>query len=452
MSPVPIEPSPEQVKSEFAKLFEEQQEAASVAAGNVVHGNVVSVLKDFVVVDVGLKSEGQIPIAEFKDLEGNVTVKEGDTVEVLYEGNDEEEGGIRLSKERADAYRAWDSLVQIQEEDGIVEGFVVSKVKGGLSVDVGVKAFLPGSQIDVRPVRNLDKYVGKKFRFKILKLNKRRGNIVLSRKAILEVERESMKEEILKNLQEGLVLDGVVKNVTDYGVFVDLGGIDGLLHVTDMSWGRVNHPSEMFNVGDDIQVVVLKYDEDSSRVSLGLKQLQPDPWENIEEKIPVGSRVHGKVTSLTDYGAFIEIAEGVEGLVHLSELTWSKKVKSPSQVVHVDEELDAIVLDVDLDNRRISLGVKQLKDNPWDTIEEKFPVGSKVKGEVRNLTDFGLFVDVGVDIDGMVHVSDLSWDEPQPKPADLYNKGDEVEAVVLNIDRDNERFSLGIKQLLTEGI
>ena len=451
MSPMPITPRPDQANSEFAKLLAQSDPGNSLEPGALVKGKVVRLTDDFVVVDVGLKAEGQIPASEFTDAQGHLTVAVGDPVEVLLETFEDDEGLIVLSKERADAFKAWDSLVKIQEEDAIVEGVVVGKVKGGLSVDVGVKAFLPGSQIDIRPVRTLDKYLGKKMRFKILKLNKRRGNIVLSRKAVLEVERENIKDSVLKNLKEGLVLDGVVKNVTDYGAFIDLGGLDGLLHITDMSWGHVGHPSELFGVGDDVQVVVLKYDEATNRVSLGYKQLQSDPWTEVEGHFPVGSRVSGKVTNVTDYGAFVALTDGIEGLVHVSELTWSKKVKHPSQVVQIGETVEAIVLDIDLENRRISLGAKQLKANPWDTLEQNYPVGSKVAGTVRNITDFGVFVDVGVEIDGMVHVSDVAWTQTFGHPSELYKKGDPIEAVVLNIDRENERFSLGVKQLTPQG-
>src|SRR3989338_4383272 len=444
---VTITPREEQLTSEFARLFEETSAGQSFEQGQLVKGKVIQITKDYVVVDVGFKSEGQIPVVEFLNAQGELTVDAGDTVEVLLEGIDDENGTINLSKDRADTLKAWDTLVEVQEKDDMVEGLVLTKVRGGFMVDVGVKAFLPASQLDIRPVRNLDKYVGKRFRFKILKLNKLRGNIVLSRKIVLEKEREGLKDEILKNLKEGQVLDGVVKNVTDYGVFVDLGGLDGLVHVTDLSWGRVNHPSDLFDVGDDIRVVILKYEEGTGRVSLGVKQLASDPWTEVEGKFPVGSRVKGKVVNLTDYGAFIELAQGIEGLIHVSEMSWNKKLKSPSQILKTGEEVEAIILDLDASNRRISLGMKQLKPNPWDVLDSKFPVGSKAKGVVRNITDFGLFVDVGAEVDGLVHISDLCWVQTFEKPQEIYNKGDEVEVVVLHLDRENERFSLGVKQL-----
>ncbi|MBI4125968.1 MAG: S1 RNA-binding domain-containing protein, partial [Deltaproteobacteria bacterium] len=340
--------------------------------GELVKGKVVRVTRDSVVVDIGFKSEGEVPISEFKNARGELTAQVGEKVDILIESLENDEGALILSKERADAMRTWDRLVEIAEKDSEVEGIVVAKVKGGLSVDIGVRAFLPGSQIDLRPAKNLDRYLRQTYRFKIIKLNKRRGNVVLSRKVLLEKERESMRTETLAHLSEGQIFNGVVKNITDYGVFVDLGGIDGLLHVTDMSWGRVGHPSELFKVGDEIRVVVLKFDRDTNKVSLGYKQLLADPWADVENTFIVGSRVHGKVVSLTDYGAFVQLADGVEGLIHISEMTWSKKVKHPSKVLSVGQEVDAIVLDIDLDQKRISLGLKQILPNPWQEIEDKY--------------------------------------------------------------------------------
>ncbi|HTP26748.1 MAG TPA: 30S ribosomal protein S1, partial [Anaeromyxobacteraceae bacterium] len=333
------------------------------------------------------------------------------------------------------------------ERDELVEGMIVGRVKGGLSVDIGVKAFLPGSQVDIRPVRNLDKLIGEKFKFKVIKFNKKRGNIVLSRRVLLEKEREELKRETLKNLKEGVILKGVVKNLTDYGAFIDLGGIDGLLHVTDMSWGRIGHPSEVFEVGQEVRVVVLKFDPASERVSLGMKQIQEDPWHRADEKYPVGTRVGGKVVSLTDYGAFIELEQGVEGLVHVSEMSWTKRVKHPSKLVNVGDKVEAVVLDIDPKAKRISLGMKQIEANPWTLLEDKYPIGSVIRGEVRNVTDFGIFVGVEEGIDGLVHVSDISWNERIKHPGEKFKKADVVEAVVLNIDVENERFSLGIKQI-----
>ena len=355
-----------------------------------------------------------------------------------------------LSKEKADKMRIWDEISAACERDELVEGIIVGRVKGGLSVDIGVKAFLPGSQVDIRPVRNLDKLIGEKFKFKVIKFNKKRGNIVLSRRVLLEKEREELKKETLKNLKEGAILKGVVKNLTDYGAFIDLGGIDGLLHVTDMSWGRIGHPSEMFEVGQEVRVVVLKFDPATERVSLGLKQIQEDPWHRADEKYPIGTRVKGKVVSLTDYGAFIELEQGVEGLVHVSEMSWTKRVKHPSKLVNQGDAVEAVVLDIDPKAKRISLGMKQIEANPWTLLEDKYPIGSVIRGEVRNVTDFGIFVGVEEGIDGLVHVSDISWTERIKHPGEKFKKGDVVEAVVLNIDVENERFSLGIKQLASD--
>ncbi len=450
MSPVTIEPSSRQKEGEFGRLFEEQAKEITLKEGTIVKGRVVRISRDYVVVDIGFKSEGQIPIDEFKAPNGELKADVGDDVEVLLESIENDNGMMILSKERADAMRTWDKLGEISEADGTVEGTIVSKVKGGLSVDIGVRAFLPGSQVDVRPSRNLEKYVGQTYQFKMIKLNKRRGNVVLSRKVILEKERAKMREETLANLTEGQVFDGIVKNITDYGVFVDLGGLDGLLHVTDMTWGRIDHPSEMFSVGDNIRVAVLKFDPETQKVSLGLKQLQPDPWTDVDSQFPVGSRVHGKVTSLTDYGAFVQLTDGVEGLIHISEMSWTKKIKHPSKILSQGDEVDAIVLDVDTEAKRISLGLKQTEPNPWEQIEEKYPIGSRITGAVRNIADFGVFIEVDEAIDGLAHISDLFWVQNVEHPSEVFKKGDEVEAVVLHIDPENERFSLGVKQLLDD--
>src|SRR3989338_6128658 len=445
--PIIIQPTEKQKSSEFGKLLQEQETQEIIEDGSLVKGKIVQLTQDFAIVDIGFKSEGQVPVREFRNQKGQLTVQIGDEVELLLENMDDDQGLIHLSKERADAVKAWDTLVKIQESDGVVEGVVVSKIKGGLVVDVGVKAFLPGSQIDVRPVRSLDKYVGKKFHFKILKLNKRRGNIVLSRKGAVDKDQGQLKEAALQNIKEGQVLEGSVKNVTDYGVFVDLGGVDGLLHVTDMSWSRIQHPSEMCRVGDSIRVMILKYDETTQRISLGLKQLKEDPWTQAEGKFLVGSRIKGKVVSLTDYGAFIELAPGIEGLVHISEISWNKKLKHPSQALTVGQEVEAIVMDCDIAARRIALGIKQLTPNPWELLTQQYPVGSKVKGTVRNVTDFGVFVDCGVGVDGLIHISDISLVQNFFHPQDLYKKGDAVEVVVTNVDPDGERFSLSLKAL-----
>jgi len=450
MSPVHIIPTSEQKQTEFARLFEESSKKLVLKEGEIVKGKVVRINRDYVVVDIGFKSEGRIPIQEFKTPMGEIKAAPGDEIDVFLETIENEDGLMILSKERADSMRTWDRLEEVAEKDGIIEGMVLSKVKGGLAVDIGVRAFLPGSQVDFRPAKSLDKYVGKAYKFKIIKLNKRRGNVVLSRKILLEKERATLKEATLLNLQEGQVFNGVVKNVTDYGVFVDLGGIDGLLHVTDMSWGRVNHPSEMFEVGDEIRVVVLKFDPETQKVSLGLKQLTPDPWSHVEEKYPVGSRVKGKITNLADFGAFVEIGDGVEGLIHISEMSWTKKIKHPSKIVSVGDTVDAIVLDIDKENKRISLGLKQIEPNPWENLEKKYPIGSKVKGQIKNIADFGVFMDVGGEIDGLVHISDLAWVQNFGHPSEFVKKNDDLEAVVLHVDPENERFSLGVKQLFDD--
>jgi small subunit ribosomal protein S1 len=441
----------EGIDEDFATLFEasikERGADGLFKEGEIVKGTVVQVTKDFVVVDVGYKSEGQIPLSEFTSPRGELSVKAGDPVEVLLESRENDTGMVVLSKEKADKMRIWDEISAACERDEIVKGTIVGRVKGGLSVDIGVKAFLPGSQVDIRPVRNLDQYISKEFEFKVIKFNKKRGNIVLSRRVLLEKQREEMKKETLKNLKEGAVLKGQVKNLTDYGAFIDLGGIDGLLHITDMSWGRIGHPSEMFNVGDEVRVVVLKFDPTAERVSLGLKQIQEDPWHRADEKYPVGTRVSGKVVSITDYGAFIEIEQGVEGLVHVSEMSWTKRLKHPSKMLEVGAQVEAVVLDIDPKAKRIALGMKQIEQNPWTLLEDKYPIGSVIKGQIRNVTDFGVFVGVEEGVDGLVHVSDISWTQRIKHPGEMFKKGDEVEAVVLNIDVENERFSLGIKQL-----
>ncbi|MCB9489116.1 MAG: 30S ribosomal protein S1 [Deltaproteobacteria bacterium] len=430
----------------FAELFE-QSEMHTKKEGEVVSGKIIAIQGDYAIVDIGYKSEGTIVVDEFKDVEGKLNLNVGDVVDVLIEEQEDESGTIVLSKEKADKMKVWDQISDAYERDGVVEGRIVSRVKGGLNVDIGVRAFLPGSQVDLRPVRNLEKMIGVVSQFKILKFNKRRGNIVLSRRALLEKEREALRKNTLERLKEGAVLDGIVKNITDYGAFIDLGGIDGLLHITDMSWGRVNHPSEMFEIGDEVQTIVLKYDEERQRVSLGLKQITPDPWQEVPAKYAVGQKVEGKVVSLTDYGAFVELMEGIEGLIHVSEMSWTKKIKHPSKVLAVGDVIEAIVLDINIENRRISLGLKQLEPNPWDVIEQNYPVGTHIVGKIRNITDFGVFVGIDEGIDGLIHISDISWSQRIKHPSELFKKGQEVEAIVLSIDRENERFSLGIKQL-----
>jgi small subunit ribosomal protein S1 len=438
------EPELDESEQSFSELFEKSIKELNV--GDVVEGTIVQINPDSVVVDVGYKSEGIIPLSELADEKGRVAVEVGDKIDVLFEKRENENGLIGLSKEKADRQKIWNGL----EEDAVVSGRITSRIKGGLSVDIGVPAFLPGSQVDLRPVRNLDKLLGDTFDFKIIKLNKRRGNIVLSRRVLLEEQRESLRKGTLSLLEEGQEVDGVVKNLTDYGAFIDLGGIDGLLHITDMSWGRVAHPSDVLAVGDKIQVKVLKFDHEKERVSLGLKQMIADPWLNVADKYPVGARVTGKVVSLTDYGAFVELDEGVEGLVHVSEMSWTKRIKHPNKLLNIGDEIETVVLALDIPNRRISLGLKQVERNPWEVIGEKFPVGTIIEGQVKNITDFGIFVGVDEGIDGLVHISDLSWTKRIKHPSELYKKGDLVKAVVLNIDRENERFSLGIKQLAAD--
>jgi len=417
------------------------------AEGEVVTGRIISVDKDHVLIDIGYKSEGQIRIQEFKDDEGNVDAQVGDTVEVMVEWWDDEEERVVLSKEKAANIKIWDAIKKSYDEDGTVEGVISNRVKGGFSVDIGVQAFLPGSQADLRPIRNLDELVGKTFEFKILKYNRKRSNIVLSRRAILEKEREEARSTTLSSIHEGQIVDGIVKNITDYGVFIDLGGVDGLLHITDISWGRVKHPSELFSVGDSIKVKVLSFDLEKERVSLGMKQLNVDPWSVASEKYAVGSRVTGVVVSLTDYGAFVELEEGIEGLIHVSEMSWTRKVRHPSKIVSVGEEVEAVVLDIKPENRRISLGMKQVVPNPWDVIAEKYPVGTTIEGKIKNITDFGLFIGIDEGIDGLVHISDISWIKRIKHPSELFKKGDTVQAIVLDIEKESERFSLGIKQL-----
>jgi len=420
------------------------------AEGEVVTGRIISVDKDHVLVDIGYKSEGQIRIHEFKDEKGNINAQIGDKVEVMVEWWDDEEERVVLSKEKAQNVKVWEEIKKSYDDEGIIEGVITSRVKGGFSVDIGVQAFLPGSQADLRPIRNLDDLVGKKYTFKILKYNRKRSNIVLSRRAILEEEREQKRTATLAIIEEGKILDGVVKNITEYGVFVDLGGVDGLLHITDISWGRVKHPSELFSIGDQIKVKILNFDIEKERVSLGMKQLTPDPWTLAATKYPVGSRVNGKVVSLTDYGAFVELEEGIEGLIHVSEMSWTRKIRHPSKVVSVGEQVDAIVLDIKPDNRRISLGMKQVAPNPWDMVSEKYPIGTTIEGKIKNITDFGLFIGIDEGIDGLVHISDISWTKRIKHPSEIYKKGDLVQAIVLDIDKDNERFSLGVKQLQSD--
>jgi len=435
---------PEDLMGMYEESFKQFEE------GEVVLGRIISVDRDFVLVDIGYKSEGQIPIREFRDETGEVAAAEGDTVEVMVEFWDDEEEVVVLSKEKAATIKVWEEIKRCYDAEETISGTITNRVKGGFSVDIGVQAFLPGSQADLRPIRNLDEMVGKTFEFKVLKYNRKRSNIVLSRRVLLEEEREKKRTKTLATIHEGKVIDGVVKNITEYGVFVDLGGVDGLLHITDISWGRVKHPSELFSIGDEIQVKILNLDLERERVSLGMKQLTPDPWEAAAEKYPVGSRVNGRVVSLTDYGAFVELEEGIEGLIHVSEMSWTRKIRHPSKVVSVGESIEAVVLDIKPDARRISLGMKQVKPNPWDVISEKYPVGTTIEGKIKNITDFGIFIGIDEGIDGLVHISDISWTKRIKHPSELYKKGDIVQAIVLDIDKESERFSLGIKQLQSD--
>ena len=443
------EPSESKARPEEGESFKELYEESlqEVAEGAVVHGRVIHVGAEFVTVDVGFKSEGQVPLNEFRQKDGTLLVNVGDEVDVFIERKESEIGLVTLSKEKADKYKFWDEISRAWNEDQVIEGKIVSRIKGGLNVDIGILAFLPGSQVDIRPIRNLEKLIGQTFKFKIIKLNRRRGNVVLSRRILLEKERDSQRQKTLENLEEGKIVDGVVKNVTDYGAFIDLGGIDGLMHITDMSWGRINHPSDVLTVGAKIKVKVLQFDREHQRVSLGLKQTMADPWENVAGRFPVGTRVKGTVTSITDYGAFIQLAEGVEGLVHISEMAWTKRVRHPSKVLSVGDEVEVMVLDVDPSQKRISLGLKQTTANPWDTIAERYPVGTKIQGRIKNITDFGIFIGIDEGIDGLVHISDISWTQRLKHPSEMYRKGQEVQAIILNIDKENQRFSLGIKQI-----
>ena len=419
----------------------------NLSEGEVIPGTVIEVSDSHVLVDIGFKSEGLVPIGEFRERGGVVNVKAGDTVDVLMENSETVDGGVILSREKAERMKIWDSIERAYQEQTVIQGRVIERVKGGLSVDIGVRAFLPGSQVDMHPVRNLDSLRDQELQLRVIKVNKRRGNIVLSRKAVLEEEYFKRKEETLRSLEEGKVTAGVVKNITDYGAFVDLGGIDGLLHITDVSWGRVNHPSDLFKVGDKIDVKVLKFDRIDEKVSLGYKQLTTDPWYTVAQRYPRGSRVPSVVVSITDYGAFVELEEGVEGLIHISEMTWNRRIKHPSKILSVGDQVQAVVLDVDAKARRISMGMKQTEPNPWDSVEERYAINSVVNGTVRNLTDFGAFVEVEEGIEGLVHISDLSWTKKIKHPSEVLKKGDDVTAVVLSVDGESQRLSLGIKQL-----
>jgi small subunit ribosomal protein S1 len=438
---------------DFATALEtfEQEQAQTEAALNdeqILTGTVLKITPQYVVVDIGYKSEGVIPVAEFTDGEGNVTVHPGEEVPVVRDQGHTEEGYVNLSYHKAQRLRAWDDMEKAYNEKASIKARIIDRIKGGLSVDIlGARAFLPGSQVELRPVRNLDGLKGTDLDVRIIKLNKKRGNIVVSRKQLLEEEQGEKRAKTLDQLSEDAILTGTVKNLTNYGAFVDLGGIDGLLHITDMSWGRLTHPRDLVQVGDQIQVKVLKFDREKQRVSLGFKQLTPDPWLDATERYPIGAHVRGRVISVTDYGAFIELEQGIEGLVHVSEMTWSKRMKHPSKMVNVGDQVEAVVLNVNPTERRISLGLKQLESNPWETLHEKFPIGTVVEGKVRNLTDFGAFIEIEDSIDGLVHVSNLSWTKRVKHPSEVLKKGDKVRAIVLAIEPDQRRLSLGVKQL-----
>jgi len=438
---------------DFATALEtfEQEQAQTEAALNdeqILTGTVLKITPQYVVVDIGYKSEGVIPVGEFADGEGNVTVHPGEEVPVVRDQGHTEEGYVNLSYHKAQRLRAWDDIEKAYNEKASIKARIIDRIKGGLTVDIlGARAFLPGSQVELRPVRNLDGLKGTDLDVRIIKLNKKRGNIVVSRKQLLEEEQGEKRAKTLDQLSEDAILTGTVKNLTNYGAFVDLGGIDGLLHITDMSWGRLTHPRDLVQVGDQIQVKVLKFDREKQRVSLGFKQLTPDPWLDATERYPIGAHVRGRVISVTDYGAFIELEQGIEGLVHVSEMTWSKRMKHPSKMVNVGDQVEAVVLNVNPTERRISLGLKQLESNPWETLHEKFPIGTVVEGKVRNLTDFGAFIEIEDGIDGLVHVSNLSWTKRVKHPSEVLKKGDKVRAIVLAIEPDQRRLSLGVKQL-----
>ena len=432
----------------FAELFEMEENNKVVAVGDVAMGTIIGTVDDYLLVDVGDKAESYIAKSEFR-LEDGEEINIGDVFEVFVERR-KEEGGLLLSREKAIAIKVWEKIAEIQEADETISGKIESRVKGGMSVDIGVPAFLPYSQIDLRPVKDLDALIGNSMDFKILKFNKKRNNVVISRRAILEEERNKLREEMRSKLEEGQIITGAITNITDYGLFIDMGGMDGLCHITDLSWGRVSHPAKLYKVGEDLEVKVLKYDKEHDRVSLGVKQLRDDPWATVVDRYPVSETTKGKVVSITDYGVFVELEEGVEGLIHVSEMTWSKKPRHPSKMVSVGDEVEVMVLNIETETKRISLGMKQLQPNPWDLVTDNYPVGSVIEGKIKNITDFGVFIGIEEGIDGLIHVSDLSWTERIKHPSEKYAKGETIQAVVLKIDKENERFSLGIKQMVPD--
>jgi len=445
----PVDPEAAAEQEEYQKLLALYDDSMrNLTEGEIVMGRVIGVTSNAVIVDVGYKSEGLIPIEEFMDRDGKLAVEVGEEVDVLLEKTEDLEGHVLLSRQKAQRMRKWTEVERAYKEGKIIRGRVIERIKGGLTVDVGLRAFLPGSLVDIKPVKNLESMRGQEMDFKVISLDRRRNNIVLSRKAVLEKELEKKKAETLKRLEEGARLKGVAKNITDYGVFIDLGGIDGLLHITDISWGRVNHPSEHFSVGDEVEIVVLKFDPETERVSLGYKQKSDDPWTLVDKKYPIGSRVHGRVVSLVDYGAFVEIEEGVEGLIHVSEMSWTKKVVNPAKILEVGHEVEAIVSELDMDQRRISLSLRQTERNPWEELSDTHPEGSIIEGKVRNLTEFGAFVEITDGIDGLIHVSDMSWTKRIKHPSEVLKKGDVVKARITNIDVENQRVSLSIKEFM----
>ncbi|WP_207260959.1 30S ribosomal protein S1 [Desulfovibrio sp. Huiquan2017] len=439
-----------EMEMNFADALDEylNSDFGDLDEGTIVSGEVVKVDKDYVLVDVNFKSEGQIPVSEFTEPDGTVSVAVGEKVDVFVARKNEAEGTIYLSRDKAKRMQLFDKLEELQEKDGEAVGRIIRRIKGGYTVDLGgVEAFLPGSHVDLRPVPDMDALVNQEFDFKILKINRRRSNVIVSRRVLLEEMRSEQREKLLETLEEGQVVQGKVKNITEYGVFIDLGGLDGLLHITDMSWKRIKHPKEMVGLGDDLELKILNFDREGQKVSLGLKQLVPDPWENIAEKYPEGSRFTGIITNLADYGAFVELENGVEGLVHISEMSWTRKLRHPSQMVKVGEEVDVVVLGVDPEKKRISLGMKQISPNPWDVVAEKYPEGTVLEGAIKNITEFGVFIGIEEGIDGLIHVSDISWTKKIRHPSEVYKVGDSVQAKVLTVDKENEKFTLGVKQL-----
>jgi len=434
-------------ETDFSALVKGSSKYIDFKEGEVYKGTIAKITDDFITVDIGYKQEGLVYTKEFRNFDGSLKVKPGDEIEVYVEKLESSMGNLVLSKDKAEIIKAWDRISEACEKEQSVEGTVIAKVKGGLAVDIGVKAFLPGSQIDIRAVKNLDKFIGKTMEFKVIKFNKKRGNIVLSRRTILQEERSRLKDETLGQIQEGMIVKGVVKNITDYGAFIDLGGVDGLLHITDMSWGRVKHPSNILGIGDEIDVKILKYDSSKERVSLGLKQVQPNPWESAKDKYRPGSKVSGEIVSVKDYGIFLELTDGIEGLVHVSEMSWVNKSKQPAKDFQVGDKVDAVVLDVDVENKRISLGLKQLLPNPWDHLVAKYSVGQVLEGKIKSIVDFGLFIDIGEEVDALIHISDLSWTKKNINPVEVYKNGDSVKGIIMTLDRENQKFCLGIKQL-----